>query len=218
MFHNCNNLKILLITAHPDDESMFFAPTVLNLSPNHIFYVLCLSTGNYYKIGYKREEEFKKSCNILGVDENRAFIINNENLKDNPELVWNSTIVSDVVKGYTIKYQINVLITFDDYGVSGHLNHIAIHLGVRRLMRVYKIPGLSLFELKSVTVFRKYLSFVDVLCTMTCAELAFFCSFKQFKKALGAMLAHSSQMTWYRFLYIMFSRYMLVNELVPISF
>ena len=41
--------RILLITAHPDDECMFFAPTVLSLgkSVRAELFLLCLSEGTY---------------------------------------------------------------------------------------------------------------------------------------------------------------------------
>lgn len=40
--------KILLVTAHPDDECMFFGPTLTNLSAKRLkneIHVLCLSKG-----------------------------------------------------------------------------------------------------------------------------------------------------------------------------
>ena len=38
----------LLVIAHPDDECMFFTPTLLGLqSQNVVVHVLCLSTGNF---------------------------------------------------------------------------------------------------------------------------------------------------------------------------
>lgn len=41
--------RVLLVIAHPDDECMFFGPTVLNFTANKActLYILCLSTGNY---------------------------------------------------------------------------------------------------------------------------------------------------------------------------
>lgn len=40
--------NILLIIAHPDDECMFFSPTILSLtkSSQHNVYLLCLSEGS----------------------------------------------------------------------------------------------------------------------------------------------------------------------------
>ena len=38
---------VLLITAHPDDECMFFAPFLLQSCPTSHVHVLCLTTGNW---------------------------------------------------------------------------------------------------------------------------------------------------------------------------
>lgn len=41
-----NETRALLVTAHPDDECMFFAPTILKLVESQAsVYLLCLSTG-----------------------------------------------------------------------------------------------------------------------------------------------------------------------------
>ena len=39
------NKTVLVITAHPDDECMFFSPSILKLSRFCTVHVLCLSTG-----------------------------------------------------------------------------------------------------------------------------------------------------------------------------
>ena len=40
------NKPTLLITAHPDDECMFFAPTIIHLlANNQKLFLLCLSEG-----------------------------------------------------------------------------------------------------------------------------------------------------------------------------
>jgi N-acetylglucosaminylphosphatidylinositol deacetylase len=48
-FPTLHNKRICLLIAHPDDEAMFFAPTVLALTKpelgNHVK-ILCLSTGS----------------------------------------------------------------------------------------------------------------------------------------------------------------------------
>ena len=61
------NKKILLLTAHPDDEIMFFYPTIKNLCNNNDFHLLCLSNGNYDELGNIREEELNKICNFVHV-------------------------------------------------------------------------------------------------------------------------------------------------------
>lgn len=41
--------RILLLIAHPDDETMFFSPTIRALAHSgHRIFVLCVSNGNYY--------------------------------------------------------------------------------------------------------------------------------------------------------------------------
>lgn len=60
--------KILLVIAHPDDESMFFLPTLLALRRAHLaLYLLCLSTGNAYGKGCVRSKELLNVCRWLQV-------------------------------------------------------------------------------------------------------------------------------------------------------
>lgn len=38
---------ILILTAHPDDESMFFIPAIVNLKESgYLIHILCFSNGN----------------------------------------------------------------------------------------------------------------------------------------------------------------------------
>ena len=52
-FPTLRNKRILLLIAHPDDEAMFFAPTLLALTRpecgNHVK-ILCLSSGMLHSI------------------------------------------------------------------------------------------------------------------------------------------------------------------------
>lgn len=73
------NKRICLLIAHPDDEAMFFAPTVLALTRpetgNHVK-ILCLSTGDADGLGETRKKELVKSGLLLGLrDESDVFVI-----------------------------------------------------------------------------------------------------------------------------------------------
>lgn len=64
-------VPILLVTAHPDDEAMFFAPSLLALSRGVCcrVFILCLSTGEQSIIGVllrnrKLLESRKVGCSI----------------------------------------------------------------------------------------------------------------------------------------------------------
>ncbi|CAI8036476.1 N-acetylglucosaminyl-phosphatidylinositol de-N-acetylase [Geodia barretti] len=60
------------------------------------------------------------------------------------------------------------IITFDDHGVSGHPNHIAIHRAVRRMCESEKLAAAGIQEvllLQSTSLLRKYISFIDAAWT-----------------------------------------------------
>jgi N-acetylglucosaminylphosphatidylinositol deacetylase len=72
--------RILLLTAHPDDEAMFFAPTLLALSthePPINVYSLCLSTGDADGLGKIRVKEYEKSHDVLGIAPGRRWVLDN---------------------------------------------------------------------------------------------------------------------------------------------
>jgi N-acetylglucosaminylphosphatidylinositol deacetylase len=78
-FPTLRNKRICLLIAHPDDEAMFFAPTVLALTRpetgNHVK-ILCLSTGDADGLGETRKRELVKSAMMLGVrQEDDVFVI-----------------------------------------------------------------------------------------------------------------------------------------------
>ena len=68
--------NILLVTAHPDDEAMFFAPTILSLSrkPSLGLFFLCLSYGNADGLGVIRKPELSNSLDILGIHPDKRWI------------------------------------------------------------------------------------------------------------------------------------------------
>lgn len=61
--------NIVIVTAHPDDECMFFGPTITGLRTltKSRIHVLCLSTGNADGLGSMRKKELVKSCQTLGI-------------------------------------------------------------------------------------------------------------------------------------------------------
>lgn len=69
--------NILLVTAHPDDEAMFFAPTVLSLTmkPSFKVFHLCLSSGNANGLGETRKVELGNSLDILGIHRENRWIV-----------------------------------------------------------------------------------------------------------------------------------------------
>ena len=73
--------RILIITSHPDDETMFFGPTILSLCrgksnfQSKNLFLLCMSTGDHKSIGTKRKLELYEACKILGIPEENITIL-----------------------------------------------------------------------------------------------------------------------------------------------
>lgn len=72
--------SICFLIAHPDDEAMFFAPTVLALTcpdKNNRVTILCLSDGDAEGLGAIRKKELVKSGLILGLRRDDIMITDN---------------------------------------------------------------------------------------------------------------------------------------------
>lgn len=71
--------RVLLVTAHPDDEAMFFAPTLLTLFELGVpVKLLCLSTGNAKGMGTVRSQELVNACKYLGIADKDIVIIDDK--------------------------------------------------------------------------------------------------------------------------------------------
>lgn len=80
-FPTLRGKRICLLIAHPDDEAMFFAPTVLALTrpelQNHVK-ILCLSSGDAAGLGETRKKELTKSGLVLGLRKAEdVFVVDN---------------------------------------------------------------------------------------------------------------------------------------------
>ncbi|KAI1306558.1 putative deacetylase LmbE-like domain-containing protein [Xylaria venustula] len=258
-FPTLRNKRICLLIAHPDDEAMFFAPTVLALtrpeSGNHVK-ILCLSTGNADGLGDTRRRELVKSALLLGLSrEDDVLVMDSPDFPDSMTTTWDAERISQLLRNTfapsltndskpTSRSQpaptntIDVLITFDGTGISSHPNHISLYHGARTFIAslLRGKPGLAspvdLYTLTSVGVARKYASFLDTFATI--ATLVFrggrksgngnpgtlvhmsslFGARESYGSARRAMAdAHKSQMVWFRWGWILLSRYMVINDL-----
>uniref|UniRef100_A0A673LT50 N-acetylglucosaminylphosphatidylinositol deacetylase n=1 Tax=Sinocyclocheilus rhinocerous TaxID=307959 RepID=A0A673LT50_9TELE len=191
--------RALLVTAHPDDECMFFAPTVLKLVESHAaLYLLCLSTGNYNNQGLQRKRELLDSCAVLGIPSNHVTIIDDKELPDDPAVQWSTALISSLILKHIRNYSISVVLTFDGRGVSGHVNHITIY--------------------KTLSLLRKYLSVLELpVSWLFPSDFCCLIGREEYKRAKRAMLCHRSQLLWFRRLYVLFSRYMIVNTFQAIT-
>ena len=67
--------SVLLVTAHPDDESMFFSPFALRLKELGIrVRLLCVSAGDFYGAGRVRRKELINACQVLGIPKENVIV------------------------------------------------------------------------------------------------------------------------------------------------
>ncbi|KAM7195374.1 putative deacetylase LmbE-like domain containing protein [Rhypophila sp. PSN 637] len=190
-FPNLRNKRICLLIAHPDDEAMFFAPTVLALTRpetgNHVK-ILCLSSGDADGLGDTRKRELAKSGLVLGLrKEDDVFVVENPDFPDSMTTTWATGKISALLcsafapqlaksraSNSAPTASIDVLITFDAGGVSSHPNHISLYHGARSFIAELiagrgagaKSP-VDLYTLTTVPMVRKYSGFLDVVATLT---------------------------------------------------
>lgn len=201
------NTELVLVFAHPDDETMFFLPLLLLLQASGVkFRFLCLSTGNYDGIGVIRVKELKAVAKSLGAAS--CDVIDDPALQDGPHF-WSSTDVARVVKKYLqTTPSVHQVFTFDAYGVSGHPNHISTHRGI-----VEAKLSIPVYVLNSVPMYRKYVPLLDGFFTLLTPSSALVAvNVYAPLKSLGTMRLYASQNVWFRKLFSLFSKYSYSNE------
>ncbi len=141
---NNRHNNYIVVIAHPDDESMFFLPAlycILRRNENNInIHILCLSNGNYDKLGSIREIELKVAVEIIAnnvaKEKNsriKVTIVNNADLQDGPHETWEPDVIAETLHNFLSSEKLHegaVLMTFDEGGVSGHINHVHTYEGV----------------------------------------------------------------------------------------
>ena len=232
---------LLVVTAHPDDEAMFFAPALLCLGEGASglrIHLLCLSTGNYDGLGAQRRQELPKACMRLGVSSERVVVRDEVDIYDDPHAHWPAARVAAIVESELRRLGIQRVLTFDAHGVSGHANHVDVHYGVRHLVltaaadaaaRSSDASGrtrghLCAYELRSVGLARRLLGLLEALVTLLTHALLqrgrpplVDCFVGRPWAAAWAvhcaMREHASQYVWFRRLYVLTSRYVFLNTL-----
>lgn len=214
--------NVLLVIAHPDDESMFFTPTINYLtSRGHNIYILCMSTGNADGIGNIRKEELYQASAILKIPLQQVKILDHPYFQDGFGKVWDCDLLARIVGEEIDAHAIDVIITFDRYGVSGHCNHCDVNRGVRKLMRDASQRKIEAWELVSTNILRKYSGPVDIwlsiLYAMSFSDGLHCLLNEKPRKSYVAMAQHVSQWVWFRKLFVSFSSYTFVNTLKEIN-
>jgi N-acetylglucosaminylphosphatidylinositol deacetylase len=216
----------LFIIAHPDDEIMFFSPTLINLQeiskvqPINI-HILCLTNGNFYNQGLIREQEMKNVLDKLNITKYK--IVNSDKFIDSMTTKYSLDDVSNEIDAY-IKSQndesLSLIFSFDHKGVTKHPNHISCNEGLINYLKVNKSnfikEDISIYLLDTyifpIQYFTQllvmFLYYVNPYGSFTCSP----------RKIYNIMSCYVSQMTWFRKLHILFSAYSYINTYTKIEF
>jgi len=222
----------VLVIAHPDDESMFFLPTLQSLPPPK--WLLCLSNGDFDGLGKEREKElFRVGRDILGLE---RVLLRTKELRDSPVLRWDASVISSILgqelEGFLESHEVHIM-TFDEQGVSGHVNHCDTHRGVQYFLQEQHNRSASLlhgWELTSIhNPIQKYVPVYHWLVLIMVSILGIrplrskagcfprSCSLYEPWLNWKCMAGHRSQFVWYRRLFVVFSTYTYHNQWKPIQ-
>lgn len=206
--------RALLLIAHPDDETMFFAPTLHGLkTAGSTIYTLCVSTGNSNGQGPRRKHELASALTVHGISVDNLVVLNYDRFQDG-FVRWPKEELARVVLKQIRTLDVDTVVTFDSSGVSSHPNHIACFQALQYLYSKGLIPaGVQIFILESVPLWRKYAIPLDALVSSYHSTFLYVSSPLVYLRTWRAMFAHLSQLLWFRCLYMVFSRYVLINTL-----
>ncbi|XP_038687084.1 probable N-acetylglucosaminyl-phosphatidylinositol de-N-acetylase isoform X1 [Tripterygium wilfordii] len=215
--------NVLLVIAHPDDESMFFSPTINYLiARRHNLHILCLSVGNADGMGNLRKNELYQACAVLKVQLEKVRTLDHQELQDGFGKFWNHSLVAKIIEEEISGAGIDLIITFDHYGVSRHCNHRDVHYGVCKYFHDTSRRDIEAWELVSTNLFRKYIGPIDIWLSNFDAKrnpgrLTHCIVNEHPKKSFHAMAQHSSQWVWFRKLFVSLFSYTYVNTLRKIN-
>lgn len=110
--------QALLVTAHPDDESMFFLPLLHSLADHSSHptddskwdvHLLCLSRGNFDGLGEIRAKELVACAKFLGLQEDRVHVLEDDQLQDGMQTQWDAGHIAQIVLEFIEKHRINAV-------------------------------------------------------------------------------------------------------------
>ncbi|KAF8004799.1 hypothetical protein HF325_000256 [Metschnikowia pulcherrima] len=244
------NSTVYFVIGHPDDEVMFFLPSLVELAKpkhNNVVKLICFSKGDAAdaSFGDIRAQELRNSARIVGLEPQNVVVM--DKFKDGMDIQWHAADVAESLHTHISQSKDSdvVLITFDEFGVSSHPNHISLYYGCREYFRTYVKLPLRLYVLKSLNFWEKYsftlltnvellvdivsrfflntlkininVSFFNTYSGRSLSLVKFYSDLNMLSVSYAAMAyGHYSQMVWFRYGWLMFSRYLTFNHLIQI--
>jgi N-acetylglucosaminylphosphatidylinositol deacetylase len=250
---------VLLVIAHPDDESMFYLPSIRAFkNSGYRIALLCLTNGNGNDSASKtRVVELYKAAKVLKIRMEHIRVVSLRELEDSMTVSWDPAVVAKQVANAVDLFKPAIILTFDQFGISGHKNHIDTFHGVKLFLKqvqsssdnerlgrnsskrkllddgvssIQSKSSISGYSLDTVPIYRKFTGIFDLLPSIlilywknrtsnTVDSLPghVLVTLEDPSVPLKAMRAHESQWVWFRWLFVGFSRYPIMNSLSKIE-
>lgn len=128
--------RLLAVFAHPDDESFGPGGTLAKYAQKGVeVHILCATKGEAGRgTGEIREKELLEAAKVLGVKKVEFLNFQDGELSNNK--------YHDLAKKISQKikeFKPQVILTYDNLGISGHLDHIAVSLATTYVFAKQKI-------------------------------------------------------------------------------
>ena len=193
--------KVMLIFAHPDDESFVTGGLLLNCEDYGVkSHLVCLTKGGLGKnslskgdVDILREDELHKASKILGIDKLTLMGYPDAGLRKTKSK-WTKEI-RKLIKDE----KPDVVITFDYSGITGHPDHIISCDEVRKIVSKMKNPPILLWRVPDENEKKHFASNEALIYAGNPTHICTY-TLKKSKKKLSAIFAHASQMSsfWFK--------------------
>lgn len=92
------------------------------------------------------------------------MILDDKKLQDNPHEWWDEKLIERILERHVRDWHIDLIVTFDEHGVSGHVNHRSVSNGVRKFSTDHD-HNPPAYAVQTKFVLRKYASLADLVLT-----------------------------------------------------
>lgn len=119
--------RALLVTAHPDDESMFFLPLLRSLREQRDptedewqVHLLVLSRGNFDGLGDERDVEMRNCAAFLGIEADNVRVLEDPKLQDGMQNRWSVDYIAALVLEYIESKRIDAVRSSTNFVFHSH--------------------------------------------------------------------------------------------------